>query len=82
MASLEKAECPEQIDYEFSPSVVCGDSSLVRGSQGSWDIPCETAAQREPRGLGWSLPGGFFYLGRRSSEKAGACSGGVGEVSI
>ena len=66
MASLEKAECPEQIDCEFSPSVACGDSSLVRGSQGGWDGACRV----------------FFYLGRRSSEKAEACSGGVGEVSI
>ena len=35
MASLEKAECPEQIDCEFSPSVACGDSSPLRGSQGA-----------------------------------------------
>ena len=61
MASLEKAECPEQIDCEFSPSVACGDSSLVRGSQGGWDIPCETICSEGAKGgLGWSLPDGFF----------------------
>ena len=82
MASLEKAECPEQIDCEFSPSVACGDSSLVRGSQGGWDIPCETICSEGAKGAGMEPAGWFFYLGRRSSEKAGACSGGVGEVSI
>ncbi len=61
-----KAECPEQTDCEFSPSVACGDSSLVRGSQGGWDIPCGTAALREPgnrAGASIKPPsGGFFIL--------------------
>ena len=30
-----EAGCAEHTDFEFSPSVACGDSSLVRGSQGA-----------------------------------------------
>ena len=82
MASLEKAECPEQTDCEFSPSVACGDSSLVRGSQGAGMFPAGQLLRRSKGGAGMEPAGRFFYLGRRSSEKAGACSGSVGEVSI
>ena len=35
-AGLRKVRCPEDTGCEFSPSVACGDSSLVRGSQGGW----------------------------------------------
>ena len=31
--------CPEETGCEFSPSVACGDSSLVRGSQGGGVLP-------------------------------------------
>ena len=52
MASLEKAECPEQTDCEFSPSVACGDSSLVRGSQGAGMFPAGQLLRRS-KGGGW-----------------------------
>ena len=48
-ASVKKAGCPEQTGCEFSPSVACGDSSLVRGSQGGGMFPARQSAQREPR---------------------------------
>ena len=60
---LEGAGC------EFSPSVACGDSSLVRGSQEGWAMPADrplrgsqalrgsmAPPQREPRG--WDAPAG------------------------
>ena len=37
-AGLRKGRCPEDTGCEFSPSVACGDSSLVRGSQGCWGV--------------------------------------------
>ena len=48
-ASVKKAGCPEQMGCEFSPSVACGDSSLVRGSQGGGMFPARQSAQRKPR---------------------------------
>ena len=43
--SLRKGGCPEYAGCEFSPSVACGDSSLVRGSQapGGRRFPAEGA---------------------------------------
>ena len=43
-----EAGCAEEAGCKFSPSVACGDSSLVRGSQGGWAMPCGQAPQREP----------------------------------
>ena len=37
-AAYGEAGCAEGACCEFSPSVACGDSSLVRGSQGGWTI--------------------------------------------
>ncbi len=45
-----EAGCAEEAGCKFSPSVACGDSSLVRGSQGL-GCACGQARQREPRGL-------------------------------
>ena len=43
-----EAGCTEGAGCEFSPSVACGDSSLVRGSQGGLGYACGQAPQREP----------------------------------
>ena len=43
-----EAGCAEYTDFEFSPSVACGDSSLVRGSQGGWDVPARRACKTKP----------------------------------
>ena len=62
-----------------SPAVTAPSSE---GAKGAGIFPARQSAQREQRG-GWDgACRVFFYLGRRSSEKAGACSGSVGEVSI
>ena len=42
---------PEQTGCEFSPSVACGDSSLVRGSQGDGGFSFAGAKPSGGRGL-------------------------------
>ena len=73
MASLKKAGCPEQTGCEFSPSVACGDSSLlIAGSsvfrppkglaplcKGSWQ-----GRQALPEGLWVSYRSGQPVTGR------------------
>ena len=59
--------------HPLSTSPYTGEASPA-GDEGS---PSEGA-----KGAGMEPAGRLFYLGRRSSEKAEACSGGVGEVSI
>ena len=61
-AAYGEAGCSEGACCEFSPSVACGDSSLVRGSQGGWTIafrlPSPGGEKRSPAadaGLGYKI---------------------------
>ena len=49
-AGLRKVRCPEDTGCEFSPSVACGDSSLVRGSQGA-GVQEKTSSKRANGGF-------------------------------
>ena len=65
-AGLRKVRCPEYTGCEFSPSVACGDSSLVRGSQG-----VEVSAQPAQRELRAGLVS-FAQYPLRTARGSGA----------
>ena len=55
-----EAGCAEKAGCEFSPSVACGDSSLVRGSQG---VVGKSQVPRQTRG--WGAGESIFCVGER-----------------
>ena len=55
-ASLKKAGCPERTGCEFSPSVACGDSSLLIAG-----VSAETPGGAAPRAAR-DLTGGTMFL--------------------
>ena len=65
-AGLRKVRCPEYTGCERSPSVACGDSSLVRGSQG-----VEVSAQPAQRELRAGLVS-FAQYPLRTARGSGA----------
>ena len=66
-----EAGCSEHTDCKFSPSVACGDSSLVRGSQALAAGACKAGRQNRRK---LTKRGALCYDGDRRCQKRQAVS--------